>query len=169
MILSEIISRKSVRSYLNREVEDKKLREVLEAGRIAPSACNIQPWKFVVVRDENKRKLLADASKGQTFVADSPVVIVGCLTEKGFNMAGWFDSGILDVGLALDHMTIQAVHLSLGTCWIGDFDEESVKKILNIPEEIRVVAMLTLGYPRNSNFSGKDRKSFKEVVSFDEY
>lgn len=169
MILEAILKRKSVRSYLDTDVEEEKLREVLEAGRIAPSACNIQPWKFIVVKDPEKRRLLAEASKGQSFVGKAPVLIVGCLVERGFNMGDWYDSGVLDVGIALDHMTIQAAYLGLGTCWIGAFNEKEVKRILGVPAEVRVVALLTLGYPRNSNIAGKDRKPLNEVVSFEKF
>lgn len=169
MILKEILERKSVRSYLDKEIEENLLNEVLEAGRLAPSACNIQPWKFIIVKEKEKREKLAIASKEQTFVGTAPVIIVACLTEKGFNMGDWFDSGILDVAIALDHMTLQAVHLGLGTCWIGAFNEKEVKKILSIPEKVRVVALLTLGYPRNAKVFQKDRKSFQEIVSFESF
>ncbi len=165
MILKEILKRKSVRSYLDKDVGKAALNEVLEAGRLAPSACNIQPWKFIVVRDKGKREKISEACKGQDFIFAAPVIIVACLVSKGFEMGDWYDSGILDVGIALDHMTLQAVHLGLGTCWIGAFEEQTVKQILGIPETVRVVALLTLGYPRNDSFSQKDRKNLSEILS----
>jgi len=165
MILKEILKRKSVRSYLDKDVGKAALNEVLEAGRLAPSACNIQPWKFIVIRDTEKREKIAEACKGQNFISAAPVIIVACLVSKGFEMGDWYDSGILDVGIALDHMTLQAVHLGLGTCWIGAFEEQTVKQILGIPETVRVVALLTLGYPRNDSFSQKDRKNLYEILS----
>jgi len=169
MILDAILKRRSVRSYLNKEVEEEKLREVLEAGRLAPSACNIQPWKFVVVRNEETKRKMVRACANQKFVGEAPVLIVGCITEKGFLMGGWYDSNILDLGIALDHMTLQAVNLGLGTCWIGAFNEEEVKDILGIPTNVRVGAILTLGYPSNDNTFEKDRKTFEEVVSFETF
>jgi len=169
MILEAILKRRSVRSYLNKEVEEEKLREVLEAGRFAPSACNIQPWKFVVVRNEEIRKKMVRACANQKFVGEAPVLIVGCITQKGYLMGGWYDSNILDLGIALDHMTLQSAHLGLGTCWIGAFNEDEVKSILNIPKNVRVGAILTLGYPKNGNVFEKDRKAFSEIVSFEKF
>ena len=169
MILEAILKRRSVRSYLNKEVEEEKLREVLEAGRLAPSACNIQPWKFVVVRNEETRKKMVRACANQKFVGEAPVLVVGCITQKGYLMGGWYDSNILDLGIALDHMTLQAAHLGLGTCWIGAFNEDEVRSILDIPKSVRVGAILTLGYPKNGNVFEKDRKSFDEVVSFEKF
>lgn len=169
MILEAILKRRSVRSYLNKEVEEEKLREVLEAGRLAPSACNIQPWKFVVVTNAETRKKMVAACANQKFVGEAPVLIVGCITEKGYPMGGWYDSNILDLGIALDHMTLQAAHLGLGTCWIGAFSESEVKRILEIPANVRVGAILTLGYPKNGNVFEKDRKSFNEVVVYEKF
>lgn len=169
MIMDAILKRRSVRSYLDKPVEEDKLMEVLEAGRLAPSACNNQPWKLVVVKDPNIRKSLAQACDNQSFVGTAPVVIVGCITGKGFNMGGWYNSNILDLALALDHMTLQAAHLGLGTCWIGAFNEKEVKELLNIPESIRVAAIIILGYPKSDKVYEKDRKQLEELVSFEKF
>jgi len=165
MLLEEIIKRKSVRAYMNKEVEKELLFEVLEAGRLAPSALNIQPWKFIVITDRNLREKLMVACDNQKFVGEAPVVITACIVSKGYNMGGWYDSAILDIGIALDHMTLEAVHLGLGTCWIGDFNEESVKKLLHIPHKVRLAALLTLGYPKIK----KSRKPLDEIVSYEKY
>ena len=169
MILKEILKRKSVRSYLDKPVKEEKLNEVLEAGRLAPSACNIQPWKFIVVKDKKRREKLAIACKNQKFVGEVPVVIAACIVSKGYNMGRWYDSAVLDIGIAFDHMTLQAVHLGLGTCWIGAFKENEVKKILKIPDEIRVAALLTLGYPKDPSIVKKSRKPIEEIVSYKKY
>ena len=169
MILKEIVERYSVRKYLDKDVEEEKLREVLEAGRLAPSACNYQPWKFIVVRDKEIRKKIAEPTTWAKFIAEAPVLIVACKVRDGFLMGGWYDSAILDIGIALDHMTLQATHLGLGTCWIGDFNEKLVKELLEIPENVRVVALLTLGYPREKKIPKKKRKPFEEVVSFEKF
>ena len=169
MILKEIVERYSVRKYLDKDVEEEKLREVLEAGRLAPSACNYQPWKFIVVRDEETRKKIAEPTTWAKFIAEAPVLIVACKVRDGFLMGGWYDSAILDIGIAVDHMTLQATHLGLGTCWIGDFNEKLVKELLEIPENVRVVALLTLGYPREKKIPKKKRKPFEEVVSFEKF
>lgn len=169
MILKEVFERYSVRKYLDKDVEEEKLREVLEAGRLAPSACNYQPWKFIVVRDKEIRKKIAEPTTWAKFIAEAPVLIVACKVRDGFLMGGWYDSAILDIGIALDHMTLQATHLGLGTCWIGDFNEKLVKELLEIPENVRVVALLTLGYPREKKIPKKKRKPFEEVVSFEKF
>ncbi|MCD6168032.1 MAG: nitroreductase family protein [Caldisericia bacterium] len=169
MILKEVVERYSVRKYLDKDVEEEKLREVLEAGRLAPSACNYQPWKFIVVRDKEIRKKIAEPTTWAKFIAEAPVLIVACKVRDGFLMGGWYDSAILDIGIALDHMTLQATHLGLGTCWIGDFNEKLVKELLEIPENVRVVALLTLGYPREKKIPKKKRKPFEEVVSFEKF
>jgi nitroreductase len=169
MILKEILKRKSVRSYLDRPVEDEKLNEVLEAGRLAPSASNIQPWKFIVVKDKETRDKLAIACKNQKFVEEAPIVIAACIISKGYDMGKWYDSAVLDIGIALDHMTLQAAHLDLGTCWIGAFFEDKIKKILEIPDNIRVAALLTLGYPKDPTSVKKNRKPIEEIVSFEKY
>jgi len=169
MILKEILKRKSVRSYLDRPVEDEKLSEVLEAGRLAPSASNIQPWKFIVVKDKKRREKLEVACKNQKFVGEVPVIIAACIVSKGYNIGGWYDSALLDIGIAFDHMTLQAAHLDLGTCWIGAFFEDKVKKILEIPDNIRVAALLTLGYPKDPTSVKKNRKPIEEIVSYKKY
>ncbi len=169
MIMEAILKRRSVRNYLDKPVEEEKLMEVLEAGRLAPSACNNQPWKLVVVKNPETRKSLAVACDNQSFVGTAPVIIVGCITGKGFNMGGWYNSNILDLALALDHMTLQAAYLGLGTCWIGAFNEKEVKKLLDIPENVRVAAILTLGYPRNEHVYEKDRKQLEELISLEKF
>jgi len=169
MLLEEILKRKSVRTYLNKEVKKEVLSEILEAGRLAPSACNIQPWKFVVVRNKKRREKLSVACNNQEFVGDAPVIIAACIISEGYNMGGWYDSAVLDIGIAFDHMTLQAVSLGLGTCWIGAFNEESIKKLLGIPHNVRVAALLTLGYPKDISIIKKSRKPIEAIVSYEKY
>ncbi len=169
MLIEAILKRHSVRAYEDRKVKDEFLKEVLEAGRIAPSAANIQPWKFVVVQDKELRKQLVKACENQKFVGEAPVVIAGCMVSKGYHMGGFYDSAILDIGIALDHMTLQAASIGLGTCWIGAFTESQVKKLLQIPETVRVAALLALGYPKNPLVPKKLRKHIDEVVSYEKF
>ena len=169
MLLEEILKRKSVRIYLNKEVKKEVISEILEAGRLAPSACNIQPWKFIVVRNKKRREKLSVACNNQEFVGDAPVIIAACIISEGYNMGGWYDSAVLDIGIAFDHMTLQAVNLGLGTCWIGAFNEESIKKLLGIPHNVRVAALLTLGYPKDISIIKKSRKPIEAIVSYEKY
>ncbi len=167
MLLDVITKRYSVRSYQDKEVPEELLKEVLEAGRLAPSADNYQPWKFLVVRDKKKIREVAEKAKMQGFVKNAPVLIVGCIVRKGYPLSMGGSSELIDIGIALDHMTLQAAHIGLGTCWIVAFSEKELKEVLGIPENIRIPAVLTLGYPRDTHPGRKHRKPFEEVVSFE--
>jgi nitroreductase len=169
MVLSEILNRYSVREYLDKEIENEKLKDILEAGRLAPSANNAQPWKFIVVKSHEKKQKIADHTTWGKFIPKAPVLIVACKTRDNWMMGGWFDSAVLDIGIAVDHMTLQATHLGLGTCWIGDFNESLVKELLNIPKNIRVATLLTVGYPSRTVSPRKNRDSFSDIVSYEEY
>jgi nitroreductase len=168
-VLDAIRARKSVRSYLSKPVEEGKLKAVLEAGRLAPSASNRQEWRFVVVSDETTRFGLAEAANNQDFVGEAPVVIVACAETDEHIMGCGQACYPIDVAIAVDHITLAAVELGLGTCWIGAFKEEKVKEILNIPKNIRVVALLPLGYPADSSISKKRRLSLDEVVKYENW
>ena len=165
-VLECIKSRRSVRSFKRHEVEEEKLRQVLDAGRLAPSARNEQDWKFLVVRDESLRRQLVEAAHGQGFVGEAPVVIVACATQTEHIMACGHPSHLVDVAIAIDHMALAARELGLGTCWIGAFNQEAVKKILGIPDSAAVVELLPLGYP-TSWPGARPRKPIEEVVSYD--
>ncbi|HII07736.1 MAG TPA: nitroreductase [Methanotrichaceae archaeon] len=167
MDVSEAIQkRRSIRKYQGRQIEEEKLDRVLEAGRLAPSARNLQEWKFVIVRDEARRKRIAEAAKGQTFVGEAPVVIAACATVTDYVMTCGQLTYPIDLAIAVDHMTLKAVEEGLGTCWIGAFYEEEVKKVLNIPPEVRVVALLPIGYPDESP-NPRPRKEMEEIVAFE--
>jgi nitroreductase len=167
-IMEAIRSRRSIRSYQDRPIEDEKLARVLEAGRLAPSARNLQEWKFIVVRDKDKRQELSTAARGQTFVEQAPVVIAACGTETEYVMTCGQHCYPIDVAIAVDHMSLTATYLGLGSCWIGAFFEDQVKQILGIPEKIRVVVMLTLGYPAESP-AARPRKKLEEIVAYDRW
>jgi len=161
-----IKSRRSVRSYAKKDVEEEKLTQVLEAARLAPSASNRQNWKFIVVRDKSLRALLAEAAYAQTFIGEAPVVIVACATKSDHIMPCGHASHLIDVAIAVDHMTLAARELGLGTCWIGAFKHDEVKQVLGIPGPVQVVALTPLGYP-TSWPRPTPRKSLDEVVCYD--
>ena len=164
MELKEAITkRQSIRDYQDKPVPEEKLTRVLEAARLAPSASNMQPRKFVVVRDSKLRKELARAANGQTFVGQAPVVIAAVATEPESVMSSGVPRYPVDVAIAVDHMTLAAVDEGLGTCWIGAFSQQKVKEILNIPDKYRVVALLPLGFP-TAETTIKLRKSLGEIV-----
>ena len=167
-VFTAISQRSSVRAYKATDVEEDKLKKILEAGRLSPSASNRQEWKFIVVGDKETKKKLAKAAFGQTFIGEAPVVIVACGTESKAIMACGQPAYTVDVSIACAFMILQAYELGLGTCWIGAFKEDEVKKILKIPEEVRVVAMTPLGYPDQPP-SQKSRKDLDQIVCYGKY
>ena len=168
MILDIIKKRQSVRSYLKREIPEELLNKILEAGRLAPSATNRQPWKFIVVKDKELKKQLVPACKNQGFVGEASVVIVGCATDPSYKMGNGDYSYSVDLAIALDHISLQATDLGLGTCWIGAFYQDKVKEALDIPEDLNVVALMPLGYPKELGVK-KGRKDLSEIVCYDKY
>lgn len=167
-VFTAISQRSSVRAYKATDVEEDKLKKILEAGRLSPSASNRQEWKFIVVRDKETKKKLAKAAFGQTFIGEAPVVIVACGTESKTIMACGQPAYTVDVSIACAFMILEAYELGLGTCWIGAFKEDEVKKILKIPEKVRVVAMTPLGYPDQPP-SQKSRKDLDQIVCYGKY
>jgi len=167
-VFDAIKLRRSIRSFEDKPIEEEKLLRVLEAGRLAPSAKNRQEWRYVVVKDKELRRKMAVASNNQYFIAEAPVVIVGCATMVDYVLSGGQPAYTIDVAISMDHMTLQAVEEGLGTCWIGSFKEDEVKRILNIPPEMRVVEIMPLGYPKSLP-DPKPRKKLREIVFYDKY
>ncbi len=167
-LFETVAARRSIRKYQNRPVEEEKLTRILEAARLAPSANNRQEWKFVVVKDEKTREKLGDAACGQKFVAKAPVVIACCSVHSEYLLKCGHPAYAIDIGIAGDHMTLAAAALGLGTCWIGDFYEDQVREILNIPDSVRVVELLTLGYPEEKP-SARPRKDLNEIIYYEKW
>lgn len=167
-LMEQIRKRYSVRSYQRRPVEKEKLNAVLEAARLAPSACNVQEWRFVVVQDAETRNKLVPAANNQAFVGEAPVIIVCCATNTDHVMRCGQTAYPIDVAIAIEHMALQAVEEGLGTCWIGSFYEDKVKAILEIPDDIRVVELLTLGYPADKP-KPKTRDPIEKIVCYDKW
>lgn len=166
-ILDSLKERKSIRKYKDKPVEDEKIESVLEAARLSPSAKNAQDWKFIVVRDPKKREKITGAT-GQGFVGEAPVILVACGEKPDSVMRCGQNRYTVDLSIATSYMILEAQEQGLGTCWLGSFDEEKVKEILEIPEQVRVVAMTPLGYADESP-KAKPRKELKEIVSYDKY
>jgi len=162
-----ILARRSIRKYSNRPVEPEKLKTVLEAARLAPSAKNEQNWLFIVVQDKEKLADLAEAAYGQKFVAEAPAAIIVCATSRRFMACGQ-PTDTMDCSIAMSFILLQAQELGLGTCWLGRFDADKVKKLLNIPEEISVIAMTPLGYPAESP-AARPRKAAEEVIRYESF
>jgi nitroreductase len=166
-VFEAIKKRYSCRNYKSEPVSEDKLDVLLEAARLAPSAHNAQDWKLVVIKDAEKRKALSEAA-GQSFIAEAPVIITAVGLKPGYVMPCGTPAYVVDLAIAIDHMTLVATELGLGTCWIGAFSEGKVRKVLNIPKECKVVVLLPVGYPDDKP-SPKSRKELEEIISEDSF
>lgn len=167
-VFMAIANRRSIRKYQPKDVEQAKIDKVLEAGRLSPSAANRQEWKFIVVKDKGTRQKLVGAANGQKFVGEAPVVIVGCAVDSSAIMPCGQYSYTVDLSIAFAYMILEAHELGLGTCWLGAFKEDDVKKVLGIPNSVRVVAMTPLGYPDESP-TARPRKTTEQIVVQERY
>jgi nitroreductase len=162
-----IMSRRSVRSYRDQEIPREVLERILETGRRAASAANRQPWRFVVAARSQEHPIYGLLA-GRT-LQQAPVIIIGLVdrsrawVRKGDGMSyGW-----VDVTIALTEMILAATAEGLGTCWVAAFDSAEASRILELPEELAPVALVTLGYPLESlGVDEKDRLPFSEVVDW---
>jgi len=169
-VFEAIQKRKSSRSYESKPVPKETLEKLLEAARLSPSAKNIQPWHFIVVTEAEKRKALSEGIYAK-FLTGVPAVIVLCGDEKA--SPDWY---VVDVALAGENMVLAATAEGLGTCWVGSFDENDVKALLGIPDTLRVVALLAVGYAKDkTNITTKvirfirRRKTLGEIASWEVY
>jgi nitroreductase len=169
-VFEAIEERRSIRKYQNTSVPREKLEKILEAGRLAPSARNYEPWHFIAVTDAEKRKALSGGTWAN-FLTQAPLVIVACGDKKA--SPDWY---AIDVALAVENMILTAVSIGLGTCCVGSFKEKDIKTALKIPDNFEVLVMLAVGYPGNHvDLSSKllnivrTRKSLSEVASEEEF
>lgn len=169
-LMDLIEKRKSIRSYKPQDVEEEKLNYILQAFRKAPSAKNLQPWKLIIVKDKKKISDLSIACNNQTFLSEAPILIVACAKEdEAYGvMGGYMNSYSVDIALALEHLILAATEKGLGTCWIGAFKEKLVKDLLDVPDNVRVVAITPVGYPAVEGRI-RGRKPISEIVCYDKY
>jgi len=161
-------TRRSIRSYKSDPIPEEVMDRVLETVRIAPSGSNRQPWKFIMVDDKELRDRLASQCGNQAFIAEAPTIVVACGYDIKYNRGGYMGemSMIMDVTIAFTHLILAARAEGLGTCWIGSFDNDEIKKMLGVPEKFNVVAVTPLGYPKHEKFSPPgSRKPLKEILS----
>jgi nitroreductase len=159
-------------------VEREKVELMIEAARLAPSACNLQGWRFVVADTPEVRNKLVQKGLGgivpNAWAVTAPVIIVGCyekdlLTHRlGASIKG-IDYAQVDMGIAGEHLALMAAALGLGTCWIGWFDQKAVKKALAIPRSVDVVFLMTVGYPAEGPVPEKNRKARENIMSYGRY
>jgi nitroreductase len=162
--LDLIFSRRSIRRYQSKEIPEEALRQILEAGRQAPSSGNMQAIRFVVVKAADKKNELS-TGRFAYFVKDAPVIVVGCASREYVLAEKW---SAVDAVIAMENMVIAAWSIGVGSCWIGSFDEENVKMLLKIPAEWKVVALLTFGYPAEKP-EPKTKKTFEELFGLEKF
>lgn len=167
-ILETIRSRGSIRRYKETSISKDKLTKILESARLAQSAANRQPWQFIVITEPSIKESLIPASGNQRFVGKAAIVIACLANPKESATVGPFDGFLIDLAIAIENMVLTAWELGIGSCWIGAFNEEEIRKLLDIPDDLRVVSLLTLGYPDQKSQS-KYRKSILEIVHYEKF
>jgi len=159
--------RYSCRSYEDKPLEKEKLDTILEAARQAPSAKNLQDWRFVAVTEKETRKKLAAAANDQTFLENAGAIVVACTVSDHVMRCGQA-IGPIDVAIAIEHMCLQATELGLTTCWIGSFYPDKVRPIVGIPDDVTIIELLAIGYPADSPKEHR-REPIEKIVSFERW
>lgn len=165
-------TRRSIRAFADRPVPDDALARILEAARIAPSACNFQPWRFIIVKDPATRSQLAKMCSGQSWVAKAPVLIVCCgkRYQQRYNWMG-DNAYLVDLGIAIEHMVLAARNEGLGTCWIGAYQDQPIKKLLAIPADHDLIMLLPIGYPVSEDqfATTTERLPIEQITSWERF
>ena len=163
-VMDAIKARYSVRNYAKKTIEPEKIEQILEAGRLAPTASNQQLNKHIIVTDPELIREMVDACEGQKWIATAPAILVECATGDRTMICGQ-SARSMDGAIAMSYMTLEAVSLGLQFCWLGWFYPEKVREVLGIPDNYMVVAVATVGYPaRDGRRSSK--KSTDEVIVY---
>jgi nitroreductase len=175
-VLDAIRAFRPCSSFQSRPLPPEKLKSVLAAARLAPSQRNLQPWRFVIVQDDERKRLLAQACPRGRLLGEAPAVIVAFAVEEDIpvTIGGYISAYPLDVAVAIDHLQLAATSEGLGTIWLVEFNEEKVRSVLAVPEGIHPIAVIPIGFPAEANGSAHseaedDRKSPDEVVAYDRF
>lgn len=162
--------RYSSREYKDKKIDRKLIEKVLEAGRIAPSAVNFQPWHFIVI-DENPMLEKIQETYKRGWIKTAPVIVIICSDHStSWKRKDGKDHADIDIGITADHITLQAAELGLGTCWVCNFDAQKCREILQLPQNIEPVVYLPLGYPDDAPIENHEkRKSMDEIIHWNEY
>jgi nitroreductase len=166
-VFEAIRNRRSIRAFEKKSVSEAQIRKLVDFARHAPSAGNIQPWEFVIVKDHSIKRELSVAALNQSFIEQAPVVIVVCAnevrSERGYGSRGKHLYCIQDTAAATENMLLAAYAMGLGACWVGAFREEMVRKAVNTPPHIRPIAIVPIGHP-SEDPSLRGRRSIEEIV-----
>ncbi|MBN7575170.1 MULTISPECIES: nitroreductase family protein [Clostridium] len=178
-MIKEIEMRRSIRKYSSKPVEDEKINELLESARLAPSGNNTQPWHYIVVKSEEMRRKIVEASHNQKWMFTAPVFIVcvadiRCRIKKG---DVYLDDNspqdelkriIRDTSISTGYMLLEANNLGLGVCWVAEFTQEEIRPVLNIPSDKYVVGVLTIGYPDETP-KARPRKRLEDMIHYESW
>ncbi len=166
-ILETIRKRYSCRAYKEKNIEKEKLDIIFEAARLAPSAKNLQDWRFVVVTDKETKQKIAKAAVNQMFLEKAGAIIVACSNNSDLMRCGQPIAAI-DVAIALEHIALQATELGLATCWIGSFSPDQVRTILGIPGDAAIIELMPIGYPADEPRKA-NREPVEKIVCFEKW
>lgn len=171
-VLEAVKGRRSIRAFKNQDVPAEIVEKLIDAARRAPSAGNIQPWEFIIVRKPKIKRRLVEAALDQVFIEEAPVVIVVCANEvrssQGYGARGETLYCIQDTAAAIQNIHLTAYSLGLGTCWVGAFSEEEAREILNVPHGIRPVAIIPIGYPAKAP-TARGRRPVSQMVHYERF
>jgi nitroreductase len=171
-VFEAIKNRRSIRTFEKQAVSEEQVEKLIDAARHAPSAGNIQPWEFIVVRDQKVKRHLSVAALDQAFIEDAPVVIVVCANEarssQGYGNRGVNLYCIQDTAAATQNLLLAAYALGLGSCWVGAFREEIARKVLNTPPHVRPVSIIPVGYPAGKP-SSRGRRALDDIVHLETF
>lgn len=179
-MIKEMETRRSIRKYINKQVEDEKILKLIESARIAPSGSNTQPWHFIVVKSESIREELSKASHNQKWMSTAPVHIV-CVADIRARIKDDIDIVInenspqpelkliiRDATIAIEHIVLEAENLGLGTCWVAWFIQEDIRPILNIPSDKYVVGIIPVGYA-DERPKPRPRKNIEDIIHYEKW
>ena len=168
-IIEEIINRRSIREYANKTIEPEKLERIMGAARLAPTARNQQDWKLILVKNPDiKEKLVDLAAPHQQFLKKASILIAACALNPTYVMRCGHPAYLIDLAIVLEHVALQAVREGLGTCWIGSFDEGKAKSVLKVPDQIRIVELMAMGYFDNLP-NARERKSIQDLYKWESW
>jgi nitroreductase len=166
-VFEAIKGRRSIRAFKEQNVSEETIKKLLESATWAPSAGNIQPWEFIIVKERETKIRLSEAALDQEFLEEAPVLIIVCANEikssQRYGTRGTTLYCIQDTAAAIQNIHLTAFSLGLGTCWVGAFDENQAREILHVPKGIRPVAMIPVGYP-NEKPKLRERQPLSEIV-----
>lgn len=166
-VFEAIKTRRSIRAFTDKRVTDREVKKLIEAARWAPSAGNIQPWEFIIVRDPKVKHGLCEAAMNQTLIEQASVVIVVCAdparSSKRYGSRGINLYCLQDTAAATQNILLTAHAAGLAACWIGAFNEEAAKKVLGVPDELRPIAIIPVGCPAEKP-RARLRRSLGEIT-----